>query len=64
MIVAGDEEIDVEVAEARVLDLEPFFTFTGWFCIEEILADLEGFFFALKSGGGVVLGEVDFGGVD
>jgi hypothetical protein len=52
------------VAETRVFELEPFFTFSGWFSIEEIFVNVGGFFFALMSGVGIVLGEVDFCGVD
>jgi Na+-transporting NADH:ubiquinone oxidoreductase subunit NqrE len=52
------------LAEANKFNLEPFFTRKCGLSIEEIPQDIEGFGFALMSGGGVVLGEVDFSGVD
>jgi hypothetical protein len=47
-----------------VFNLEAFFIRKCRFSIDEILQDLEGFGFALMSGGCVLLGEVDFGDVD
>jgi hypothetical protein len=52
------------LAEANKFNLEPFFTLKCRLSIEEIPQDLESFGFALMSGAGVVLGEVDFCGVD
>jgi hypothetical protein len=52
------------LAEANKFKLEPFFTLKCGLSIEEIPQDIEGFDLILTSGGGVALGEVDFGDVD